>query len=235
MRHIQLFGMKIYFEGLGIIYVKYILANVSQKIYEKYILILQLFAKIYFINFDIYVTYIFFHAGSHEYQAKCDKGKARCETPPSPPASDPVGIENCKQLFSPLLAFTSHKIATHDLDIIRIMLVRNVSKMILYQLCRYIIKYRTIKRSFSCKWVKKSIFFFSSLFDCICIQKYARKISGRNSKNCGSLSRHVRPPDSGTKNFKRVFLETMFFKLACTITEEQLDIFRKFIYRIKLY
>ena len=24
----------------------------------------------------------------------------------------------------------------------------------------------------------------------------------------------------GTKNFKRVFLETMFFKLACTITKE---------------
>ena len=35
------------------------------------------------------------------------------------------------------------------------------------------------------KWVKKSIF-FSSLFDCICIPKYACKISGRNSKNCGS-------------------------------------------------
>ena len=30
-----------------------------------------------------------------------------CETPPSPPAPDPVGIENCKQLFSPLLAFTT--------------------------------------------------------------------------------------------------------------------------------
>ena len=39
----------------------------------------------------------------------------------------------------------------------------------------------------------------------------------------------------GTKNFKRVFLETMFFKLACTITKEQLDIFQKFLYRIKLY
>ena len=42
-----------------------------------------------------------------------------------------------------------------------------------------------LKGSFSCKWVKKSIF-FSSLFDCISIQKYACKISGRNSKNCGS-------------------------------------------------
>ena len=28
--------------------------------------------------------------------------------------------------------------------------------------------------------------FFSSLFDFICIQKYACEISGRNSKNCGS-------------------------------------------------
>ena len=33
---------------------------------------------------------------------------------------------------------------------------------------------------------KNRYFFFSSLFDCICIQKYAFKISGRNSKNCGS-------------------------------------------------
>ena len=64
MRHIKLFGMKIYFEGLGIIYVKYILANISQKIYAKYILIIQLFAKIYFIYFDIYVTYMFFNMGS---------------------------------------------------------------------------------------------------------------------------------------------------------------------------
>ena len=39
----------------------------------------------------------------------------------------------------------------------------------------------------------------------------------------------------GTKNFKHVFLETMFFKLACTITKEQLNIFQKFLYRIKLY
>ena len=36
-------------------------------------------------------------------------------------------------------------------------------------------------------------------------------------------------------DFKRVFLETMFFKLACTITKEQLHIFQKFLYRIKLY
>ena len=41
-----------------------------------------------------------------------------CETPPSPPAPNPVGIENCKQLFSPLLAFTTQKIATHSADII---------------------------------------------------------------------------------------------------------------------
>ena len=37
-----------------------------------------------------------------------------CETP----APDPVGIENCKQLFSPLLAFTTQKIATRFTDII---------------------------------------------------------------------------------------------------------------------
>ena len=42
----------------------------------------------------------------------------RCETPPSPPAPDAVGIENCKQLFSLLLAFTIYKIATHNTDII---------------------------------------------------------------------------------------------------------------------
>ena len=41
-----------------------------------------------------------------------------CETPPSPPTPDPVGIENCKQLFSPLLAFTTQKIATRSTHII---------------------------------------------------------------------------------------------------------------------
>ena len=39
------------------------MANITQKIYAKYILIIQLFAKIYFIYFDIYVTYKFFHVG----------------------------------------------------------------------------------------------------------------------------------------------------------------------------
>ena len=48
MRHIQLFGMKIYFEGLGIICVKYILANISKKIYAKYIIILTYVLHIYF-------------------------------------------------------------------------------------------------------------------------------------------------------------------------------------------
>ena len=41
-----------------------------------------------------------------------------CETPPCPPAPDPVSIENCKQLFSPLLAFTTQNRATHSTDII---------------------------------------------------------------------------------------------------------------------
>ena len=36
----------------------------------------------------------------------------------SPPASDPVGIENCKQLFPQLLAFTTQKLATRRRDII---------------------------------------------------------------------------------------------------------------------
>ena len=42
----------------------------------------------------------------------------RCETPHSPPTPDPVGIENCKQLFSQLLAFMTQKIATCRTDII---------------------------------------------------------------------------------------------------------------------
>ena len=42
----------------------------------------------------------------------------RYETPPSPPTPNQVGIENCKQLFSKLLAFTTQKIATHNTDII---------------------------------------------------------------------------------------------------------------------
>ena len=35
-----------------------------------------------------------------------------------PTYPEPVGIENCKQLFSPLLAFTTQKIATRSTDII---------------------------------------------------------------------------------------------------------------------
>ena len=58
--------MKIYFEGLRIIYVKYILANISKKTYAKYNVIIQVFEKIYFIYFDIYVTYVFFHVGKCE-------------------------------------------------------------------------------------------------------------------------------------------------------------------------
>ena len=80
--------------------------------------------------------------------------------------------------------------------------------------------------------------FFSSLFDCMCIQKYACKILGRNSKNCGIHEFFAVLELNAvfeTKNFKRFFLETMFFKLACTITKEQLDIFQKFSYQIKLY
>ena len=42
----------------------------------------------------------------------------QCETTPSPLVPNPVGIENCKQLFSSLLAFTAQKIATHSTNII---------------------------------------------------------------------------------------------------------------------
>ena len=37
--------------------------RIYQKIDAKYIIITQRVAKIYFIYFDIYVTYIFFHVG----------------------------------------------------------------------------------------------------------------------------------------------------------------------------
>ena len=61
---------------------------------------------------------------SSEFPYRLSSFSSKCslswilETPPSPPAPDPVGIENCKQLFSPLLAFTTQKIATHSTDII---------------------------------------------------------------------------------------------------------------------
>ena len=62
---------------------------------------------------------LLFHKFSKRYFHFCVFSLLRrCETPPSPPASDPVGIENCKQLFSLLLAFTIQKIATHNTDII---------------------------------------------------------------------------------------------------------------------
>ena len=44
------------------VYVRYVLANIY-KIYVKYILNIQLLKKIYFIHFDIYLTYIFFPCG----------------------------------------------------------------------------------------------------------------------------------------------------------------------------
>ena len=78
MRHIQL-ETKIYF-GVIQIYVKYILNKCQiyfgkfiNKIYVKYILNTQLLEKIYFIHFDIYLTYIqivffsiLFHVGRAE-------------------------------------------------------------------------------------------------------------------------------------------------------------------------
>ena len=62
----QLMVTKMYF-GVIEIYFKYMLNIFWQKyftyikkIYAKYILIVQLLAKIYFIHFDIYLTYILF-------------------------------------------------------------------------------------------------------------------------------------------------------------------------------
>ena len=58
MRLIQLFGTNIYFDGIRIsVNVNRIYVTFKDKIYAKYILFVQLFAKIYFIYFDIYVTY----------------------------------------------------------------------------------------------------------------------------------------------------------------------------------
>ena len=69
MRHIQLFGMKIYFEGLEIIYEKYILANISQKICAKYILIIQLFAKTTYISYFLtYMLHIYFSMWDSSYK-----------------------------------------------------------------------------------------------------------------------------------------------------------------------
>ena len=42
----------------------------------------------------------------------------RHSPPPLSPSPHQVGIENCKQLFSQLLAFTTEKIATHSTGII---------------------------------------------------------------------------------------------------------------------
>ena len=47
----------------------------------------------------------------------------RCETPPSPPSPDPVGIKNCKQLFLLLLAFTTQKKATHTAEMMSVLSV----------------------------------------------------------------------------------------------------------------
>ena len=95
-----------------------------------------------------------------------------------------------------------------------------------------------LKGSFSCKWVKKSISFFHHYSIAYAFRNTHVKFQAGIRKIVeviNFLSRYVRPPVFGTKNFKRVFLETMFFKLACTITKEQLDMFQKFLYRIKLY
>ena len=66
IRHIQLLAWK-YILRAFVKYISNILWRIYHdfinKIYAKYILIIQPFAKIYFIYFDICVTYIFFHEG----------------------------------------------------------------------------------------------------------------------------------------------------------------------------
>ena len=53
-----------YMSSICQIYGRYILANIYiYIIYVKYILNIQLLEKIYFIHFDIYLTYEFFHVG----------------------------------------------------------------------------------------------------------------------------------------------------------------------------
>ena len=100
------------------------------------------------------------------------------------------------------------------------------------------IKTSRLKGSFSCKWVKKSIFFFHHYSIAYAFRNTHVKFQGGIRKIVEVMNFFVTSCSTSGfwhADFKRVFLETMFFKLACTINEEQLDIFQKFSYRIKLY
>ena len=99
-------------------------------------------------------------------------------------------------------------------------------------------QYYVFKGSFSCKWVKKSIFFFHHYSIAYAFRNTHAKFQAEFRRIVEVMNFFVTSRKHavfGTKNFKRVFLETMFFKLACTTTKEQPDIFQKFLYRIKLY
>ena len=94
------------------------------------------------------------------------------------------------------------------------------------------------KGSFSCKWGKKSLFFFNHYSIAYACRNTHVKFQAGIRKIVEVMNFFVTSCSiSGfwRADFKRVFLETMFFKMACTITKEQLDIFQKFLYRIKLY
>ena len=89
--------------------------------------------------------------------------------------------------------------------------------------------FNSFKGSFSCKWVKKSIFFFHHYSIAYAFRNTHVKFQAGIRNIVEVMNFFVTSCSTsvfGTENFKRVFLETMFFKLACTITKEQLDIFQ---------
>ena len=95
-----------------------------------------------------------------------------------------------------------------------------------------------LKGSFSCKWVKKSIFFFHHYSIAYAFRNTHVKFQAGIRKIVEVMNFFVTSCSTSgfwRADFERVFLETIFFKLACTITKEQFDIFQKFLYRIKLY
>ena len=86
-----------------------------------------------------------------------------------------------------------------------------------------------LKGSFSCKWVKKSIFFFHHYSIAYAFRNTHVKFQAGIRKIVEVMNFFVTSYSTSgfwRADFKRVFLETMFFKLTCTITEEQRDIFQ---------
>ena len=60
------------------------------------------------------------------------------------------------------------------------------SDLVFYRKTKFLSPYPKLIFILGRAWSKYIVISFSSLFDYIYIQKYACKISGRNSKNCGS-------------------------------------------------